>query len=175
MAEPFLGEIRMVSFLFAPRGWAFCDGQLLSISQNTALFGLIGTTYGGDGRTTLGLPDLRGRFPVHAGGRTGPGLTRRRSGEKGGEENHTLTAGELPFHNHTLNCANGSGNQSSPVGAFPAVVNSLTIKPYSDGSGASMNPLVISGGGSSQSHENMPPFLAINFVIALRGVFPSRN
>lgn len=175
MAEPFLGEIRMVSFLFAPRGWAFCDGQLLAIAQNTALFGLIGTTYGGDGRTTLGLPDLRGRFPVHAGGRAGPGLTRRRSGEKGGEQNHILSVNELPSHNHALNCANGSGNQSSPVNAFPAVVNSLTIKPYSDGADASMASRAIADSGGRQSHNNMPPYLGVNFVIALRGIFPSRS
>lgn len=173
MAEPFLGEIRMVGFNFAPRGWAFCDGQLLSIAQNTALFSLLGTFYGGDGRTNFGLPELRGRFPMHQG--NGPSLASRRIGDRGGSEREVLSAGQLPAHNHTLNCASGSGNQNSPVGAFPAVVNSLTIKPYSDEAGASMNDAAVSGGGGSQPHNNLPPFLSVNFVIALRGIYPSRS
>jgi microcystin-dependent protein len=162
--DPFLGEIAMVGFNFAPRGWALCDGQLLPIANNQALFSLLGTTYGGDGRTTFALPDLRGRVPAHAG--TGPGLTNKRLGEKGGEESHLLTSAEMPAHNHAVEdlpvvTVRGTGNQvvGGSVGGDTEVVES--------GSTTTV--------GGSSAHNNMQPFLTLNFVIALQGLFPPRS
>lgn len=173
MSEPFIGEIRMVGFNFAPTGWALCNGQLMSIAQNQALFALLGTTYGGDGVQTFGLPDLRGRAPLHFG--QGPGLTPRTQGEKSGSEVVTLLQNQMPAHNHLLNAAGTAGNVSSPQNALPAASDDGST-PYSTANPTiTMNPLATGITGGSQPHENMPPYLVVNFVIALNGIFPSRN
>ena len=164
MSEPFLGEIRMFGSNFAPRGWALCDGQLLAISSNTALFSLLGTTYGGDGRTTFGLPDLRGRFPMHVG--NGPGLTPRPWGQKSGAESVTLTVAEMPQHGHAVTA--DPGNTSSPVDNLPAESNDSI---YATGTSGSVGPKA----GGNQPHNNMPPFQTVHFIIALQGIFPSRS
>ncbi len=173
MSEPFVGEIRMFAGNFAPRGWAFCDGQLLAVSQNDALFSLLGTIYGGDGRTTFGLPDLRGRIPIHAG--SGPGLSPRRLGAKGGTETETLTENQLPSHSHTLQGSGLNGNDPSPQNHVLAT--STIIQPF-----APVEPLdakfasnSVSNVGGSQSHSNLQPFLCIHFIIALFGIYPSRH
>ena len=169
MAEPFLAEIRMMSFNFAPKGWALCNGQLMPINQNQALFSLLGTTYGGDGRQTFGLPDLQGRVPTHTGG-MGHFL-----GEKGGEQAHTLTISEIPTHTHTLN---GSTTQASTNAPDTNTVLSGST-PQNIYAGAAnlvaMAPNAIANVGGSQAHPNMQPFLTINFSIALQGIFPSQN
>jgi len=174
MSEPFIGEIRMVGFNFAPRGWALCDGQLLAIAQNTALFSLLGTTYGGDGRTTFGLPDLRSRVPMHAG--TGPGLTPRQLGAKFGLETVTLNVSQLPAHTHAAQASSGSGNANSPIGRIwskDAGVQSATYTGNAPDGSMAANAIGNAGGG--QAHDNMPPVQVVNFVIALVGLFPSRN
>ncbi len=163
MAEPFLAEIRMVSFNFAPKGWAQCDGQLLPINQNQALFSLLGTSYGGDGRTTFGLPDLRSRMPVHSGS----GHT---IGERGGEATHTLTQAELARHAHPTNF--GVADTASPTGAHFARTGKISFATAPD---VTMNPAAVSSVGGSQPHENLAPYLTLNFVIALQGIFPSQN
>lgn len=170
MSEPFAGEIRMFAGNFAPRGWAFCDGQLLSTSQNDALFSLLGTVYGGDGRTTFGLPDLRGRVPIHAG--SGPGLSPRRLGAKGGTENETLTTNELPSHSHPLQATANLGTSPNPAGAAPA--KSATMDGYigADPSVA-LSANAVTAVGGSRSHTNLMPFLCIHFIIALFGIYPS--
>lgn len=174
MAEPFLAEIRMMSFNFAPRGWAECNGQLLSISQNTALFSLLGTTYGGDGKTTFALPDLRSRVPTHQGA----GLV---LGESSGTETYTLTPNEIPAHNHLMQASTLDANvfQSSPaVPEILAVVppgKGNLYAPNQGGGLLTMLPGTIANTGGSQPHENRQPFLAVNFCIALQGVFPSRG
>lgn len=166
MAEPFLSEIRMMSFGFAPKGWAFCNGQLLPINQNQALFSLLGTTYGGDGRVTFGLPDLRGRVPIHMG-------ASHTLGERGGEEGHTLTINEMAQHNHLANAVNSNGSTPIDAGNYLGAFNngystSMTnITP--------LNPATVGNVGGSQAHQNMQPFLTINFSIALQGIFPSQN
>ena len=175
-AEPFIGEITMFGGTFAPRGWAFCDGQLLPISENSALFSLLGTTYGGDGRTTFALPDLRGRVAIHAG--NGPGLTPRTQGSKGGQETVTLNVMEMPVHSHTLNFAQDAASATSPDGAMPAV-------PAGDGimlfgkmgeSGAGMfHEATVGKTGGSQPHQNMQPYGTVRYIIALQGVYPSRS
>ena len=176
MSEPFVAEIKMTGTNFAQRGWAKCDGQLLSISQNTALFSLIGTTYGGDGRTTVGLPDLRGRAPMHPG--SGPGLTQRRLGEKGGTQAATLTTpAQMGDHGHTMKVVGALGDQSSPVG------NSLAQSPSGrggyglyddvDNQGDMAGDALTTQTGGNQAHENRQPSLAVNFQIALTGIFPS--
>ena len=172
MAEPFLGQIIMFGGNFAPRGWAFCDGQLLQISQNSALFSLLGTMYGGDGRTTFGLPDLRGRSPIHAG--TGPGLSPRSLGQKGGAETVVLNANQLPAHTHTLYANNGQPDESNPQDGFPATLTNDT-EGYAESSNTTMNSNVVSSVGGGQSHNNMPPFQTVNFIIALQGIYPSRS
>ncbi|MFT6178909.1 MAG: microcystin-dependent protein [Akkermansiaceae bacterium] len=171
MSEPFIGQIQTFGFNFAPRGWAQCDGQLLAISSNTALFSLLGTTYGGDGRTTFGLPDLRGRFPMHLG--NGAGLTSRRWGQKSGQEDHTLATSEMPSHSHGQAVTAEVGNQASPVGAVPATANDGESN-YSTNA-ANLSTSNTTNVGGNQSHNNMPPFLVINFSIALQGIYPSRN
>jgi len=172
MAEPFVGEIRMFAGTFAPRGWASCDGQLLAVSQNDALFSLLGTIYGGDGRTTFGLPDLRGRIPIHAG--SGPGLSQRRLGEIGGAENVTLTANELPSHTHPARCFDGNGTVPGPQDAVWARSPHGTL--YSGNPpDTAMSPSAIQNTGGSQSHDNMMPYQCIHFIIALLGIYPSRN
>jgi microcystin-dependent protein len=172
MAEPFLSEIRIMSFAFAPKGWALCNGQLLPIAQNQALFALLGTTYGGDGRTNFALPDLRGRTPIHVG--SGHAL-----GERGGEPAHTLSVQELPSHTHTL-----SGNPSGATTNVPtgnvlargqAGNNPMNYYDTSQTNLVAMNAASIGNTGSSQPHENMQPYLTLTFAIALQGIFPSQN
>ncbi|PLY15511.1 MAG: phage tail protein [Sedimenticola sp.] len=165
MSEPFLAEIVMFGSNFAPRSWAFCDGQLLAINSNQALFSLLGTIYGGDGQTTFALPDLRGRVPV--GPRQGPGLSNYTLGQKGGTESVTLTANQIPAHRgSTLD-----GDSTDPTGRYPAAPN-VAGRP-ANAYRADNNTNMGTGGG--QSHTNVQPYLAINFIIALQGVFPSRN
>lgn len=165
--EPFIGQIIMFGGNFAPRGWALCDGQLLSIASNTALFSILGTTYGGDGRTTFGLPDLRGRFPMHAG--NGPGLTSRRLGEAGGTETNTLNVNQLPSHNHPI-ATKEEGNTDNPVGAYVAGDGTNAFADSTDGN---LNPTGNTGG--NQSVNNIPPYRTVNYIIALVGIFPSRS
>ena len=175
MSEPFLGQIQPVGFNFAPRGWALCDGQLLSIAQYNALFALLGTTYGGDGRTTFGLPDLRGRAALHVG--QGPGLSNYRWGQRGGEETETLTVNQIPSHNHSSVCKAGPGNSnvaennlcSQDAGGVSATYNSIAT-----GLGT-MSAAAIGNTGGGQGHNNIQPYLAIYWCIALTGIFPSRN
>ena len=177
MSEPFIAAIKIFAGNFAPRGFAFCDGQLLPIAQNTALFSLIGTIYGGDGRTTTGLPNLQGRIPVHAG--TGPGLSRRTLGETGGQETHTLTAQEMAAHDHGLS---GSGDETEEDGT-QSVANNLTghtdlstpIYKSPAASGVNMAGDALQNMGDSGAHTNLQPFLVMNFIIALTGTFPSRS
>ncbi len=174
MSEPFIGQIKMFGGNFAPRGYAFCDGQLLAISQNQALFSLIGTTYGGNGRTTFALPDLRGRVPMQP--RNGPGLSPRQLGEKAGVEEVTLTAQQLPAHNHAANCVTPAGNSNDAAGKFWADDAGASSATYHGGpSNATMNAGAIGNTGGSQAHTNVQPFQCVNFIIALQGVFPSRN
>lgn len=171
--EQFIGEIRMFAGNFAPRSWAFCDGQLLPIAQNSALFSILGTTYGGDGRTTFALPDLRGRLPMHPG--NGPGLTPRTLGESGGTETVTLMASQMPAHNHSVGC-HSNADQAAPAGNLPATEVSGAAPIYSDQpADGTMNPAMIGMAGGSQPHDNMSPFLCVSFIIALEGIFPSRN
>jgi len=168
--NPFIGEIIMFGGNFAPRGWALCDGQLLPISQYSALFSILGTTYGGDGRTTFGLPDLRGRVAMHPG--NGPGLTPRNLGTKSGSETNTLTVAQLPSHSHTI-VSGGKANNPSPAGNLPA--NGGT-NAYSDGSpGKAMKNSMVNNTGGSQSVNNMQPYQCVNYIIALQGTYPSRS
>jgi microcystin-dependent protein len=174
MSQPFIGEIRMVGFNFAPYGWALCNGQLMSISQNTALFSLLGTYYGGDGVNTFALPNLQSRVPIHQG--TGPGLTPYVIGQTGGTENVTLTTQQMPQHNHTIGCVNSGGNQASPSNNYPAMESTGTSLDYSNSNpNATMGPLTVGFNGNSLPHPNIQPYLCVNFVIALTGIFPSRN
>jgi microcystin-dependent protein len=172
--EPFIGEIRLFAGNFAPRGWAFCNGQLLAISQNSALFAILGTTYGGDGRTTFALPDLRGRAPVHSGFSQGPGLTRRNLGEKGGQENVTLSVEQVPSHTHAARASGDFPDSSSPAGNFLGTMQRTRIY-SSSGSDVSMATGAIGPAGENQPHNNMPPYLGLNYIIALQGLFPPRN
>ena len=174
MSEPFVGEIRMFAGNFAPQGWAFCDGQLLAVSQNDALFSLLGTIYGGDGRTTFGLPDMRGRLPMHAG--TGPGLSPRRLGAKFGAENVTLTVNQMPSHTHSVGGNNVAGSSSSPSGYFAKDVSNSNLYINSlSSTRTSMSSNMITNSGGSGSHTNLMPYLCVNFIIALYGIYPSRN
>lgn len=171
--EPFIGEIRLASFNFAPKGWAMCNGQVLSIVQNQALFAILGTMYGGDGVTTFGLPNLKGRVALGFG--QGPGLSNYTQGQSGGEEAHTLTISEMPNHNHSLGVVNADGNLPAPAGnTFASSVardnNNSTATPD-----ATMNAGVISTAGSSVAHNNLQPYLVVTYMIALQGVFPSRS
>ncbi len=172
MSDPFIGQLTMFGGTFAPRGWAECDGQLLAVSQNDALFSLLGTIYGGDGRTTFGLPDLRGRVPVHMG--AGPGLSPRTIGSKGGQETVVLSPTQLPSHDHGPFQASGDGaNQTSPVGKTVGVgAPDLYTDENPD---VNLSPQAVSNAGSSTAHDNMIPFQAITFIIALAGIFPSRS
>lgn len=165
MSEPFLCELRLVSFGFPPRGWAACNGQLLPINQNQALFSLLGTTYGGNGQTNFALPNLQGRVPMHVGG--GHNL-----GQQGGESNHTLSVAELPTHTHAALASGNTASVGSPAGAFWATTSSAAYGP-SPGAAMAANAILDTGGG--QAHENRAPFLVLNWIIALQGVFPSPN
>jgi microcystin-dependent protein len=172
MGEPFLSEIRIFAITNAPpKGWALCNGQLLQINQNQPLFSLLGTVYGGNGQTTFGLPDLRGRVPIHFG--SGHTL-----GERAGEQAHTLTISEMPTHNHPVNVydnSNVDSNATSPAGAFYARTADASTLYSSGNANNAMNAGVIGNAGGSQAHENRQPFLALNFCIALVGIFPSPN
>jgi len=175
MSEPFIAEIRIFAGNFAPRGWAFCDGQLLPVSQNTALFSLIGTTYGGDGRTTTALPDLQGRAPMHPG--RGPGLTSRKLGEKIGSETVTLTEAQIPLHNHTASANSSTANSGGPDNT-KTLGRSRSGDIYQTNTTANlidMSSQAVSTTGGGQFHENNQPFLVMNFIIALQGLYPSRS
>lgn len=173
MSDPFIAEIKIFAGNFAPRGWAFCEGQLLPIAQNTALFSILGTTFGGDGRTTLGLPNLKGRAAMHPG--RGPGLAPRRLGERGGAATHTLTVQQLPSHSHTVNATDTIGNLREPSSST-YLARGRSGTPYSDTSGdTAMAPGVIGSTGGGQSHNNLQPYIALNYIIALQGLFPSRS
>lgn len=166
MAEPFLAEIRAIGFNFAPRGWAFCDGQILPINQNQSLYSLLGTTYGGDGRTSFALPDLRSRTPIHRG----DGF---QLGQKGGAETVTLTAAEIAAHTHSFKASSSIGNDRAAANHILAAAET-----YRDPEAASTTALrsgTITNAGGGQAHNNMQPYTTIGFVIALRGLFPSRN
>lgn len=175
MSSPFVAEIRIFGFNFAPKGWAFCDGQLLPISQNTALFSLLGTTYGGDGKSNFALPNFQGNVPVHAG--QGSGLSLYDLGETTGSETVTLLQTEMPIHNHTAQTAPGGG-QPTPVAPNAwgtGLKTSTGTYAPSDGNNAAMNPLAIGLTGSSFPHNNMQPYLTLNFCIAMQGIFPPRS
>jgi microcystin-dependent protein len=169
MSEPFLAEVRIVAFNFAPRGWAFCDGQILPINQNQSLYSLLGTTYGGDGRTSFALPDLRGRIPLHVG-------EGHRLGQSSGEETHTLSANEMPQHQHTLKASSTDGDSLNPGGNVLARTAGLIYQEDAPASDlVAMRAGSVANVGGSQAHENMMPYIALNFAIALQGLFPSRN
>ncbi|GHA13496.1 tail Collar domain-containing protein [Arenicella chitinivorans] len=174
MSEPFIAEIRIFAGNFAPRGWALCNGQLLPISQNTALFSLIGTTYGGDGRSTTALPDLKSRVPMHPG--HGPGLTSRRLGQRGGTDTVTLSEAQIPNHNHTMRAGN------IPLASVQAPTDQRSLNRSANGNAYTaaqnlvvMNEQTLPSAGGSQAHNNQQPFLAMNFIIALAGLYPSRS
>ena len=176
MSEPFIAEIRIFAGNFAPRSWAFCNGQLLPVSQNTALFSLIGTIYGGDGRTTTALPNLQGRAPMHPG--RGPGLTARREGEKDGVESVTLSEAQIPSHSHTVRATMTAGGADAPSNTSSIATTSVRDKLYQTNTTANlvdMAPQAVSTTGGSQPHGNMQPYLALNFIIALQGLYPSRS
>jgi len=173
MSEPFIGEIKMFAGNFAPRSWAFCDGSLQPIASNTALFSLLGTIYGGDGKTTFALPDLRGRAPMHFG--RGPGLSDRPIGSKGGAEVVTLTTSETPHHNHRLMGSQDVASSQDPAGNVLAQDSNTNFYNPNPGNTVQMNAVSLSPTGGDQSHENMQPFLVINYIIALQGLFPSRG
>lgn len=171
MSSPFVGEIRMFGGNFAPAGWALCDGQLLPISENDTLFTLIGTTYGGDGQTTFALPDLQGRLPVHQG--TGAGLSTRVIGEKSGVENVTLTTNQIPSHTHSALGQSATGNQPSPAGNVWAASSLNQFS--SSAANVTMNAASIGNSGGNQPHDNFMPYLCVNFIISLFGIFPTQN
>jgi microcystin-dependent protein len=184
--EGFIGEIRMFGGNFAPRGWAMCEGQLLPIAQHQALFSVLGTTYGGDGRTTFALPDMRGRVTIHPG--QGHGLTAHRLGQKGGQEQVTLTVNEMPSHTHTVkqtlqDVTAGKKTNDTAAGSLPQETKiNPTQKPFSPAAasvqsapGKKPAEISINATGGGQAHENMPPYVAINYIICLNGVYPSRN
>lgn len=173
MSEPFLAEIRIVGFNFAPRGWAFCDGQILPINQNQSLYSLLGTTYGGDGRTTFALPDLRSRTPIHRD-------SNHQLGQKSGEETHTLSAAETPQHTHAFRYSTNAATDqraSTAPGSTDSVLGNSNVDMYHapGGTPAPMDPGAVSSVGGGQAHDNMMPYLTLNYCIALQGLFPSRN
>lgn len=174
MSEPFIAEIRIIGFTFAPRGWAFCNGQLLPVSQNTALFSLLGTIYGGDGRSTFALPNLQGRAPMQPG--RGPGLTARRLGETGGTDTVTLSEAQMPAHQHNWQVSARTGNANDPGTDTYLAGGSSDQFLYGPPSNlVDMHPGALADNGGGQSHNNMQPFLTLNFVIALVGLYPSRG
>jgi len=168
VGTPFIAEVKIISWNFAPKGWAFCNGQTMPINQNQALFSILGTNYGGDGRTTFALPDMRGRAPVHTGGPIGAVV-----GGAGGEEFHTLTQSEMPQHLHPMSGISNDGTVQIPTGGF---LGAAGAQPYHGATNlVAMDSASISLVGDSQPHENRSPFLVLNFIIALNGIFPSRN
>ena len=179
MGSPFVGEIRMVGFNFAPVGWAFCNGQLLAISQNLTLFALIGTTYGGDGQTTFQLPDLQGRIPINQG--QAPGLSNYVIGQRAGSESVALGTNQLPQHGHSLQANSDVASSANPTGGYLARASipslpSRGVPVYAPASAAAaMNALAIAFSGATQPHDNMMPFQCVNFIISLFGIFPSQN
>ncbi|SEC97283.1 Microcystin-dependent protein [Rhizobiales bacterium GAS191] len=181
MSAPFVAEIRIFGFNFAPKGWAMCNGQLLQISQNTALFSLLGTTYGGDGKSTFGLPNLQGSVPIHVGGnQPGPGLSIYDLGEVGGSSNVTLLTSEMPSHSHSLNADTGNANSASPAnavyksGQYPGNPAGAVWLYTSAAPATSLSATALSTAGSSFPHNNMMPTLTLNFCIAMQGIFPAR-
>lgn len=173
--DPFVAEIRMFAGNFPPTGWAMCNGQLMPIAQNTALFSLLGTTYGGDGKTNFALPNLQQRVPLHAGHGPGPGLTERMLGEMGGEADHTLSTAELPAHNHATQASGAPAASGSANGGMLAKTSCPT-PPYHDPVALQpMAPGVIGNAGGGNPHNNMQPYLTVNFIIALQGIFPPRS
>ena len=172
MSEQFIGEIRMFGFNFAPQGWALCDGQLLPISQNTALFSLLGTTYGGDGRTTFALPDMRSRVPVHQG--QGAGLSSYAEGQAGGAETVTLAAAQMPGHTHSVKASSSAAASDQPQGRVLARSRNDIYTAEPDATTV-MNAKMLGDAGGSEPHANIQPYLAVNFCIALAGIFPARS
>jgi microcystin-dependent protein len=177
MSEPFIGEVKIFGFNFAPRGWALCNGQLLPISQNTALFSLLGTQFGGNGKTNFALPNLQGEVPLHQG--QGPGLSARQMGETAGLAAVTLQTSNMPAHTHAVSCSTASGTSASPAGNVWATAGTrgAGINEYSGTAGSSptLAPAAVGTAGGSQPHNNMPPYLVVNFCIALQGIFPQRG
>lgn len=170
MADPFVAEIRIFPFNFAPRGWAWCDGQLLPLSQNTALFSLLGTTYGGNGKSNFALPDLQGRAPMHPG--QGPGLSLHDLGETGGSETVSLLESEIPSHSHGMRASNEDGNSRNAGGSYVGIGNNIFAAPQNLGA---MAPETLAPAGGDQPHNNLQPYLTFYFCIALQGVFPPRG
>jgi microcystin-dependent protein len=169
MSQPYVGEIRMFAGTFAPAGWMFCEGQLLSIAENETLFNLIGTTYGGDGQSTFALPDLRGRLPIHQG--SGFNLA-----QNGGSEQVTLTVNQIPAHTHSFQASGNPASSSSPANQLPAITQSATITPYgTDAPLVQLSPNSVGSVGGSQPHNNFQPYLCVDFIISLFGVFPSQQ
>ncbi|RXR21287.1 phage tail protein [Flavobacterium amnicola] len=173
--DGYIGEIRMVGFTFEPRGWAFCDGRILSIASNTALFSILGTTYGGNGTTTFALPDLRGRAPIHVGASQGPGLSPVSLGQMSGQEIVTLTPQNVPSHTHAINATTADGTSGNPESNIPANTK-LLDKEYSDAAAnTTMSPAMVQPAGNNTPFNNMQPYLGMNYVICLQGIYPPRN
>ena len=176
MADPFVAEVRIFPFNFAPKGWAFCDGQLLPLSQNTALFSLLGTTYGGDGKSNFALPNLQGSAPMHPG--QGPGLSLHDLGETSGSDTVTLLESEIPVHSHSLTASQGDGTERTPSagGTGQLLATGVGISQYqTPGAQTNLNSGAVAPAGGDQPHNNMQPYLTLNFNIALQGVFPPRG
>lgn len=174
MTEAFIGSIVLFAGNFAPRGWAFCQGQILAISTNTALFSILGTTYGGNGQTTFALPDLRGRAPIGAG--QGPGLSAVQLGQQAGSESVTLTPSQMPMHTHLVACDTSAAGSADPAGAYPGNPGTLSgADLYGPTANGSMSPTMISAAGGSQPFSIRQPYLGLNYIICLEGIFPSRN
>jgi len=173
VADPFVAEIRIFPFNFAPKGWAWCDGQLLPLSQNTALFSLLGTTYGGNGKSNFALPDLQGRAPMHPG--QGPGLSLHDLGETGGSETVTLLESEIPAHSHTMRAATQDNADVTQISATASFAPATGGTPYQNTADTSLAPEALTPAGGDQPHNNMQPYLTFNYCIALQGVFPPRS
>ncbi|MBL4773238.1 MAG: phage tail protein [Alcanivoracaceae bacterium] len=169
MSEPFLAEIRIVGFNFAPRGWAFCDGQILPINQNQSLYSILGTAYGGDGVNSFALPEIRGRTPIHVG-------EGHLQAQKSGEETHTLSAAEMPQHKHVIKGSESSGSEQSPLAKVLGASTNVILPSYKEsGNIVNLNVASITKTGGGQLHKNMQPYITLNYCIALKGLFPSRN